>query len=161
MIFYEEFLKNLENSTFEIKEKEKFCVEAIKLISVLGIGLALLAIGVYQSYIAFMDNRNIIRGAFGMILIFLAFKQLRVLMMYRLSIDTKNKILKSNKILIDLNDIKTCTLKQQKIGKHLQTVVAMVNNNNEQFIIPFYMGKKLRFAYILKSLLKDKFIIKK
>ncbi|WP_410207628.1 hypothetical protein [Fusobacterium sp.] len=160
MVFYEDFLKKLEEAKYEIKDKETFLIEGKKMISILGIGIALLLIGAYQGYVGFLAGGKIPRGIFGIVLILLGFKQLKVIFMYKMSIDVKNKILISEKIKVDLSKVESCTLKEQKVGKHLETVVDIITENKEQFIIPFYMNKKVKFAYILKNILKDRFIIK-
>lgn len=160
MVFYEDFLKKLEQANYQLTDKENFYVEGKKMVSILGVGIALLLIGLYQGYVAYMTHGTIIRGIFGVILLLLGLKQLKVIFMYKMSIDVKNKILNSNKIKVDLSKVKTCTLKEEKVGKHLETVVDIITEDNQQFIIPFYMSKKVKFAYILKTILKDKFIVK-
>lgn len=160
MVFYEEFIKKLETANFEIKGVERFHLEGLKLASIIVLSSALVGMGLYQAFIAY-GNQNIIRGALAMILIFFGIRQFKVLLTYRISIDTDKKILKSNNILVNLDEVKICTLRETKVGKHMQTVVDMITNNNEQFIIPFYMGKKLKFAYTIKTLMGKKFSIQK
>ena len=160
MVFYEDFLKKLEEAKYDIKDSETFLVEGKKMASILGVGLALVLIGVYQTYMGFSANGKFIRGIFGVILLLLGLKQLKVILMYKMTIDVKNGLLKSQNVRVDFSKVKTCTLQEKQIGKHIETVVDIITEDKEQFIIPFYMNKKVKFAYILKNILKDRFIIK-
>lgn len=160
MLFYEDFLKKLESANFNIGDREVFNVEIKKMISALGVGIALITIGIFQIYMSYLRQGNLGKGIFGAVLLFFAYRQFRVIFIYRMTIDCINKVLKSNKAVINLNEVESCTLKEAKVGKHIETVVDIITDDKKQFIIPFYMNKKIKFAYVLKKLLGNKFIIK-
>lgn len=160
MLFYEEFLKKLREANFKIEDKEVFNVEIKKMISSVGIGIALIAIGVFQLYMTYLKQGNIGKGIFGAVLLFFAYRQFRVVFIYRMTIDTVNRILKSSKLTLNLDDVESCTLKEAKVGKHIETVVDIITIEKKQVIIPFYMSKKVKFAYVLKKILGDRFTIK-
>ena len=161
MIFFEDFIKKLSETEFVLKKNEKFSIEIKKMVSVMGVGIALTIIAIYQGYLAYLKVGNVaVRGIFALVLLFLAFKQIKVVFGYKLSVDTEEKLLNFNKTVIKLDEIESCTLEERKVGKRLEAVMNIITKEKKQFIIPFYMSKKLRFAFVLKELLGSKFKVK-
>lgn len=160
MLFYDEFLKKLDEEKFEIKEIEKFSPEIKKIIVGLGVSIPLIVIAVAQLYMAKLDN-NLIRVAFAIAFIFMGIKQLKTTFSYKIQIDTKNKKMKFMNVDIDLMRIESCTLKEGRVGKKLEAVLDIITFDKQQYIIPLYMNKKVRFVWIIREILKGVFIIKK
>lgn len=156
MVFYEDFIKKLDKATFLIKEREVYHMEILKLLSIVVLFIVLGGLGIFQGYLGY-THKSIVRAIFGVVLIAFAINQFKIIFKYKMVIDKNKMILRSGKVDINLNDIETCTLKEMKLGKHLRVVLDMVNNKREQFIIPFYMSNKLKFAYEMKQLMGEKF----
>ena len=162
MLFYEDFIKSISlKNNIEMKEIEKFSVEAKRIVSGAGIGIPLILAGLFQSYLATIENVKVMPGVFALVFLFLGIKQLRTTFSYKVIVDTENKILTGEKLVLSLNDIDSCTLEEKKIGKNLQVVLNIITVDRKQIIIPLYMKNKERFVLVMRSLLNEKFFIKK
>lgn len=160
MVFYEEFIKKVNEASFELQELETFSPEAKKMISGLGVGIPLILVSLFQLYMAKLDG-GIVRIGFGLIFLYIGFKQLKTTLSYKVKVDTKNKKLTVTTMELDLTQVESCTLREGKVGKNLESLIDIITIDKRQFIIPLYMNKKIRFVYSLKYLLGEKFIIKK
>lgn len=160
MVFYEDFLKKIKEANFNINRIEIFYPEIKKLVIGFGVGLPLILMGIFQAYMSKVDG-SYIHIIFGLIFIFMGLRQLKTTLSYKIKIDTENKKINFMKVEIDLSEIESCTLKEGRVGKRLETILDLITKDKKQFIIPLYMNKKVRFVYVLKQLLGEKFIIKK
>lgn len=160
MLFYDEFLKKLDEEKFQIDEIEKFSPEIKKVVVGLGVSLPLIIIAMAQLYMAKVDG-NMVRVAFAIVFIFMGVKQLKTTFSYKIQIDTKNKKMKFMNVDIDLMRVESCTLKEGRVGKKLEAVLDIITFDKQQYIIPLYMNKKLKFVWIMREILKGVFIIKK
>ena len=162
MLFYEDFIKSISlKNNIEMKEIEKFSVEAKRIVSGAGIGIPLILAGLFQSYLATIENVKVMPGVFALVFLFLGIKQLRTTFSYKVIVDTEKKILTGEKLVLSLNDIDSCTLEEKKIGKNLQVVLNIITVDRKQIIIPLYMKNKERFVLVMRLLLNEKFFIKK
>ncbi|BBA50705.1 hypothetical protein FV113G1_10530 [Fusobacterium varium] len=162
MLFYEDFIKSISSkNNIEMKKIEKFSVEAKRIVSGAGIGIPLILAGLFQSYLATIENIKVMPGVFALVFLFLGIKQLRTTFSYKVIVDTEKKILTGEKLVLSLNDIDSCTLEEKKIGKNLQVVLNIITVDRKQIIIPLYMKNKERFVLVMRSLLNKKFFIKK
>ena len=162
MLFYEDFVKKIDSTDkIQLKKIENFSVEIKKLVSGLGIGVPLILIGLLQAYLSKGDELKILPSILALIFIFLGLKQLKTTLFYRISVDTENKTLVGEKLVLDLNVVESCTLKEAKLGKNLQVILDIITTNRRQIIIPLYMKYKERFVLVMKEILKEKFFIKK
>ena len=162
MLFYEDFIKSISlKNNIEMKEIEKFSVEAKRIVSGAGIGIPLILAGLFQSYLATIENVKVMPGVVALVFLFLGIKQLRTTFAYKVIVDTEKKILTGEKLVLSLNDIDSCTLEEKKIGKNLQVVLNIITVDRKQIIIPLYMKNKERFVLVMRSLLNEKFFIKK
>lgn len=160
MIFYEDFVKKVEEAKIELQEIESFSPETKKLVSGLGVGIPLILVSLFQLYMAKLDG-SIVRVGFGLIFLYIGFKQLKTTLSYKVKVDTKNKKLTVVKMELDLAQVESCTLREGKVGKNLESIIDIITTDKRQFLIPLYMNRKIRFVYSLKSLLGEKFTIKK
>lgn len=162
MLFYEDFVKKIENADkIQLKKIEKFSVEMKKLISGLGIGIPLILIGLLQGYLHKGEGLKPIPCILALVFIFLGLKQLKTTLLYKISINTENKTLIGEKLVLDLSVVESCTLKEAKLGKNLQVILDIITTNRRQIIIPLYMKNKERFVLVIKEILAEKFFIKK
>ncbi len=160
MIFYDNFLKKLESTNYNLQDVEKFSAEGKKLVVGLGVGIPLLLIALFQIYMAKFDE-SIVRIGFGVIFLYIGFKQLKTVFSYKIKIDIKNRKMFFINVTLNLDEIESCTLKEGRVGKNLEPLLDIITLDKKQYIIPLYMNNKLKFVYCIKSILKDKFIIKK
>lgn len=160
MIFYDDFLKKLESTNYNLQDVEKFSAEGKKLVVGLGVGIPLLLIALFQIYMAKFDE-SIVRIGFGVIFLYIGFKQLKTVFSYKIKIDVKNRKMFFINVTLNLDEIESCTLKEGRVGKNLEPLLDIITLDKKQYIIPLYMNNKLKFVYCIKSILKDKFIIKK
>lgn len=160
MIFYDDFLKKLESTNYNLQDVEKFSAEGKKLVVGLGVGIPLLLIALFQIYMAKFDE-SIVRIGFGVIFLYIGFKQLKTVFSYKIKIDIKNRKMFFINVTLNLDEIESCTLKEGRVGKNLEPLLDIITLDKKQYIIPLYMNNKLKFVYCIKSILKDKFIIKK
>lgn len=160
MIFYDDFLKKLESTNYNLQDVEKFSAEGKKLVVGLGVGIPLLLIALFQIYMAKFDE-SIVRIGFGVIFLYIGFKQLKTVFSYKIKIDVKNRKMFFINVTLNLDEIESCTLKEGRVGKNLEPLLDIITLDKKQYIIPLYMNNKLKFVYCIKNILKDKFIIKK
>lgn len=160
MIFYDDFFKKLESTNYNLQDVEKFSAEGKKLVVGLGVGIPLLLIALFQIYMAKFDE-SIVRIGFGVIFLYIGFKQLKTVFSYKIKIDIKNRKMFFINVTLNLDEIESCTLKEGRVGKNLEPLLDIITLDKRQYIIPLYMNNKLKFVYCIKSILKDKFIIKK
>lgn len=160
MIFYDDFLKKLESTNYNLQDVEKFSAEGKKLVVGLGVGIPLLLIALFQIYMAKFDE-SIVRIGFGVIFLYIGFKQLKTVFSYKIKIDIKNRKMFFINVTLNLDEIESCTLKEGRVGKNLEPLLDIITLDKKQYIIPLYMNNKLKFVYCIKNILKDKFIIKK
>ncbi|MGL4403125.1 MAG: hypothetical protein ACRCTS_05350 [Fusobacteriaceae bacterium] len=164
MVFYEDFIKRIEKSSLgNLKERARFFLELKRIIMWMGTGIPILLISLYQFYIGTLDGIKAVNLIFGALFLYLALKQIRTVVAYKVELDLKSHILKYEKIEIDLKQVGSCTLKELQIGKkaEIQTVVDIITQDNKQYIIPLMMGRKMDFVLMLKKALGEKFKIQK
>lgn len=160
MVFYDEFLKKIDEGKFEAKDIERFSPDIKRSVISLGIAIPMFIIALAQLYMAKLDG-NLIRVAFAIGFIYMGVRQLRTTFSYKIQIDVKNKKMKFMKVDIDLTRVESCTLKEGKVGKRLEVVLDIITFDNQQYIIPLYMNRKLKFVWLMREILKKSFIIKK
>lgn len=160
MLFYEDFLKKIDEGKFEIGDVEKFSPDTKRVIISLGIGIPMFIIALAQLYMAKIDG-NLIRVAFAIGFIYMGIRQLRTTFSYKIQVDVKNKKMRFMKVDIDLEGVESCTLKEGKVGKKLEVMLDIITSGNQQYIIPLYMNKKIKFVWMMREIMGKKFIIKK
>lgn len=161
MLFYEDLIKEVEkNQDIKVMQTEKFRLENLKLLTALCIALPLIVVSLFYIYL-FINERNFFYLAVGLILLYIGAKQVKNICTYSLKIDTDNKKIIYQKLVIEIDTIKSATLKEMNIKKRLVPVIDCITTDKREIIIPLYMNNKVRFINILQLLLKDKFIIKK
>lgn len=164
MVFYEDFLKKIKNAPEKkYRDVEKFSLEMKRMIMFMGTGIPILLVAIYQLYIGIYGGVKIINLAFGLIFIYVAYKQFKIVLNYKLIIDQKNRKIFYDKIEIDMDKITSCTLKEITMGKRaeIQPAVDIVTEGGEQYIIPLMMSRKLDFVLAIKQSMGAKFQIAK
>lgn len=162
MLFYEDFVKSINaKNNIEMKGIEKFSLEVKRIVSGAGIGIPLILAGLFQGYLASVENVKVMPVVFALVFLFLGIKQLKTTFSYKVAVDTEKKILIGEKLKLSLDNIESCTLAETKIGKNLQVVLDIITLDRKQIIIPLYMKNKERFVLVMRSLLNEKFFIKK
>lgn len=161
MLFYEELIKKIDGNV-KTEGKEKFSLEINRTLIWLGTGIPFFIIGVMEIYIATMGEQSSTKDLiFGIVLLLIGFRHIKMYLSYKIILDFDKDSVVSKGIDLPFLNVKTCTLKEQVIGKKrkLQTVLNVITKDKKQIIIPLMMNKKIRFLNLLKSKLGDKFII--
>lgn len=159
MLFYEEFVKNIKYN-LEIQGKEKFSLELKRTAMWLGTGIPFLIAGLLQIYI-YSSSKDIKDIIVGIIFLFLSFKHIKLFLSYGIIIDFDNDILKSKDLELEFQDIESCELREEVVGKRgkVQPVLDIITFDRRKIIIPLMMTKQLRFVSLIASRLKTKFVI--
>lgn len=161
MLFYEEFIKNIKND-LELKGRERFLLDIKKTVFWLGTGLPILVMGIAElmMYSSSKAPKDMI---LSVIFIFIALRHLKVYFGYKIILDFEKDLLISNDVKIELNNIKSCVLKEEVLGRKgkVQAVVEIVTNDKRKIIIPLMMNKQVRFVSLLNTRLKNIFVIEK
>jgi|GEM_PF-239838 len=164
MLFFEDFIKKIEESNGEFKDKEEFSLDSLQKLAILGIGLPILSMGIFQIYYATRGIKiNYTLIIIGVIICFLALKQLSKLSSFTITIDKANKLVKSREINLKFINIDSCTLKEMSFKRKIKPALDIVyydNGTKRQLIIPLIMNKKVMFVQYFKKLLGKKFLIK-
>ena len=161
MLFYEEFIKNIKNN-LELKGRERFLLDIKKTVFWLGTGLPILVMGIAElmMYSSSKAPKDMI---LAVIFIFIALRNLKVYFSYKIILDFEKDLLVSNDVTIELNNIKSCVLKEEVLGRKgkVQAVVEIVTNDKRKIIVPLMMNKQVRFVSLLNTRLKNIFVIEK
>lgn len=162
MLFYEELIKKIDGD-IEPKGKNLFLLEINKTLIWLGTGIPFFIIGIIQTYASIVKDKFLITDfLFGIALLFIGFRHIRMYFSYKILLDFNEDSLISGGVNISFDNIKSCTLKEEYIGKKkkLKTIVAIITKDKKQIIIPLMMNKKVKFLNLLKSKLGHRFVIK-
>ncbi len=160
MIFYDDFVKKLnEPYTKTLKPIEYFTLEIRRKTSLYGTAIPLTLIALYQFYLGLANGTKIVNIVFGLVFLYLAFKNFRTIYVYRLKLDTVNEIIYMEKQEIKFSDIKSCTLKEGSAGKvkKLLPQLDIITNDNKQYIILLMMNRKFDLVMFFKMRLGTKF----
>lgn len=161
MIFFDDFIKKVETKDFPLEGKYSFGLEVKKIIVWLGTGIPLTLLGMYQMALAYTKGMKMGYAVFGIILIILGIVHFWLAFSYRISIDFENNFLKNKKINVSLDEIDSCVMSKIVTpgGKKLQTCIEIITNDKRKIIIPLIMGKKVKFAALLRKKFQEKFEI--
>lgn len=163
MLFYEDLLKKLEESSLgkeAVKKVEKFNLGTTKMISGYGIAIPLVLIGLLQVYSYTLYHKWYLLIV-GVIIFGLGLFHLKKIITYSIIIDTEKARIKSQKLDLMIENIKTITLKEMKVGKKIVPVIDIITLDKKQVIIPLFMSKQIRFINVMQILTADKFSIVK
>lgn len=162
MFFYEDFIKKLDKN-IQGQGIEKFGLEAKRTAVWLGTGIPFLAAGLMELYISYVRNFAVTDLAAGIIFILLSIRHLKLFFSYKIVLDFNEKKLKSKDISFDFENVKSCVLKEQAVGKRkkLEAVLDVIIKDGQQIIIPLMMNDKIRFVSLLKNEMGRKFAIER
>lgn len=162
MFFYDDFIKKLDKN-IQGQGIEKFGLEAKRTAVWLGTGIPFLAAGLMELYISYMKNFAVTDLAAGIIFILLSIRHLKLFFGYKIVLDFNEKRLKSKDISFDFENVKSCVLKEQAVGKRkkLEAVLDVITKDGQQIIIPLMMNNKIRFVSLLKNEMGRKFAIER
>lgn len=161
MLFYEDIIKEVENTnieTFELKKIEKFGLNFQKQLSGYGISIPLLMIGLFQIYSYTIYHKWYLL-LFGIVFFWIGLKHFKNIFTYRIFINTVDERIKSGKLDSFFSNINSIELKETKIGSKVIPVLDMISNERKQIIIPLYMNKLVRFINVVRKLNMEKFKI--
>lgn len=162
MFFYDDFIKKLDKN-IQGQGIEKFGLEAKRTAVWLGTGIPFLAAGLMELYISYMKNFAVTDLTAGIIFILLSIRHLKLFFSYKIVLDFNEKKLKSKDITFDFENVKSCVLKEQAVGKRkkLEAVLDVITKDGQQIIIPLMMNNKIRFVSLLKNEMGKKFAIER
>jgi hypothetical protein len=161
MIFFHDFIKKVETKDFPLEGKYSFGLELKKIIVWMGTGVPLVLMGAYQMALSYTKGMKVGYAIFGTILFILGVVHFWLAFSYKISIDFENNILKNKKINVSLDEIEKCVMSKIVTpgGKKLQTCIEIITNDKRKIIIPLIMGKKVKFAALLRKRYQGKFEI--
>ncbi|MGL5088328.1 MAG: hypothetical protein ACRC6Z_02570 [Cetobacterium sp.] len=159
MFFFDDFIKKIAKTKIEFKPIRKYSLESKKLIMWLGTGFPLILIGILQGYIGYIKGFSIPYLAIAGVLLFLGLKHLKKIFMYKIVLDCEKKKIIGQGLDLAFNDIETCVLKEDVVGKgsKLQVIIRIITKDKREIIVPLIMGKKIEFICTLRDELKEKF----
>ena len=116
-----------------------------------------------ELYISYVRNFAVTDLAAGIIFILLSIRHLKLFFSYKIVLDFNEKKLKSKDISFDFENVKSCVLKEQAVGKRkkLEAVLDVITKDGQQIIIPLMMNDKIRFVSLLKNEMGRKFAIER
>ena len=163
MLFFDDFIKKIENTKVNAKEVEKFRLDGKKTTLLLGTGIPLELIGLFEIYSGYTAGMKWIYFVLGAICIYLGFKQMKLIFSYGITLNFKEDRIKGQGVDLSFDDIEKCTLKESIVGRgnRLQVVVEIDTFDRRRIIIPLMMGRKVYFVALLKDKLGKKFNILK
>ena len=162
MFFYEDFIKKLDSSVVG-QGVEKFTLDAKKTVVWLGTGIPFFIAGILELYISYTKNFAMTDLVIGIIFFLLSARHLKMYFSYKIILDFNEKKLKSKDVTFEFDNIVSCILKEQVIGKkrRMDVVLDVITKDGQEIIIPLMMNKKLRFASLMKNILGKRFSIQK
>lgn len=162
MFFYEDFIKNLDDKVIGTG-REKFGLDIKKTVVWLGTGIPFLIAGLLELYISYKKNFALVDLAVGIIFLLLSIRHLKMYFSYKIILDFDSKKLESKGVAFAFENIKSCVLKEQVIGKkkRLEAVLDIITKDGQQVIVPLMMNNKLRFVSLIRNQIGKKFTIEK
>lgn len=163
MLFYEDFVKQLEETKLAeilVPEKEVFRLETKKKLGGYGIGIPLLLIAVYETFVAFLTKQYYLI-ALSFVFFYFGLRQLRNMWSYKITVDGREKSFSFQNVKIPLEHVSSLELREAKLGKKIIPVLDFIDKEQKQIIIPMYMEKQVLLVQILWKLLGERFRIKK
>ncbi len=163
MYFFDNFVEKLEKESGEIKKHYKFSLSLRKKLFWILIGITMIMIGIYGGLVKYSEGNYIFMMIFIGILGYGVFAMIYNISSYKLELDLEKGILIYQNSEVKLEEIDKAVLRPMLIGtkKKLVLCIELYTKDDTKYIFPLYMAKKVRFAYILKKVFGENFIIEK
>ena len=161
MLFYDDFIKKLNNTTVTLKNKYSYGLNFTKKIVWLGTGIPISLIGGFQLWVLKTNNGNPIGYVIAILMLLFGIYNIKMAFSYKINIDTQNKKLINKQFIIELDKVKLVELRKMVApkSKKLEACLDVITHDKKQIIIPLIMNNKLEFTAVIRDITKDKFVI--
>ncbi|RUA08086.1 MAG: hypothetical protein DSY38_02110 [Fusobacteria bacterium] len=161
MLFYDDFIKKLNDTTITLKNKYSYGLNFTKKIVWLGTGIPISLIGGFQLWVLKTNNGNPIGYVIALLMLLFGIYNIKMAFSYKINIDAENKKLINKQFTIELDKVKLVELRKMVApkSKKLEACLDVITHDKKQIIIPLIMNNKLEFTAVIKEITKDKFVI--
>ncbi len=161
MLFYDDFIKKLNNTTVTLKNKYSYGLNFTKIIVWLGTGIPIALIGGFQLWVLKNNGGNPIGYILASLMILFGLYNIKMAFSYRIHVDTVSKKLINKQFTIELDKVKLIELRKMVApkSKKLEACLDIITHDKKQIILPLIMNNKLEFTAIIKEITADKFVI--
>lgn len=161
MLFYDDFIKKLDNTNIKLKDKYKFGLNFTKKIVWMGTGIPITLIGGFQFWMLKTNGGNPIGFILSLLMVLFGLYNIKMSFAYKIEIDVINKQLINKQFTVELDKVKLIELRKMVApkSKKLEACLDIITHDKKQIILPLIMNNKLEFTSIIKKITSDKFVI--
>ncbi len=161
MLFYDDFIKKLNNTNVVLKDRYKYGLNFTKKIVWLGTGIPISLIGGFQLWVLKTNGGNPIGYILALLMVLFGLYNLKMSYSYKIEIDVVNKKLINKQFTIELDKVKLIELRKMVApkSKKLEACLDIITHDKKQIILPLIMNNKLEFTSVIKEIVSDKFVI--
>lgn len=161
MLFYDDFIKKLNNTNLVLKDKYKYGLNFTKKIVWLGTGIPVTLIGGFQLWVLKNNGGNPIGYILSLLMVLFGLYNLKMSCAYKIEIDVVNKKLINKQFTIELDKVKLIELRKMVApkSKKMEACLDIITHDKKQIILPLIMNNKLEFTSVIREIVGDKFVI--
>ena len=161
MLFYDDFIKKLNNTNIVLKDRYKYGLNYTKKAVWLGTGVPITLIGSFQLWVLKTNGGNPIGFILAILMILFGLYNLKMPYAYKIELDVTNKKLINKQFTIELDKVKLIELRKMVApkSKKLEACLDVITHDKKQIIIPLIMNDKLEFTSVVRKIVSDKFVI--
>jgi hypothetical protein len=161
MLFYDDFIKKLNDTTVTLKNKYSYGLNFTKIIVWLGTGIPITSIGGFQLWVLKNNGGNPIGYILALLMVLFGVYNIKMAFSYRIHIDAESKKLINKQFTIELDKVKLIELRKMVApkSKKLEACLDIITHDKKQIILPLIMNNKLEFTAVIKEITADKFVI--
>lgn len=161
MLFYDDFIKKLNNTNLVLKDKYKYGLNFTKKIVWLGTGIPVTLIGGFQLWVLKNNGGNPIGYILSLLMVLFGLYNLKMSCAYKIEIDVVNKKLINKQFTIELDKVKLIELRKMVApkSKKMEACLDIITHDKKQIILPLIMNNKLEFTSVIREIVADKFVI--
>ena len=161
MLFYDDFIKKLNNTNVVLKDHYKYGLNLAKKLVWLGTGIPITLIGGFQLWVLKTNGGNPIGYILSLLMVLFGLYNLKMSCSYKIEIDITNKKLINKQFTIELDKVKLVELRKMVApkSKRLEACLDIITHERKQIILPLIMNNKLEFTSVIREIVSDKFVI--
>ena len=161
MLFYDDFIKKIENTNITLRDKYNYGLNFTKKIVWLGTGIPIALIGAFQLWVLKNNGGNPIGFILSGLMLLFGIYNIKMAFSYKITIDNIDKKLINKQMTIELDKVKLVELRKMVApkSKKLEACLDIITHDKKQIILPLIMNNKVEFTSVIREIVGNKFEI--